>query len=97
MSYLDELANDIRSKVPHKLLPEGDTRDLFRIYAVLLLAKGTLVTPADVHNAWVAWMAGRDANHESLVRYEDLDADVAQADLPFVTAIRTVAASSQIS
>lgn len=89
--YLDELADEIREHVPADTLPEGDTSGLFLIYAALLLAKGEHVTRADVHNAWVAWMAGEDAAHESLIPYEGLDAATQAEDSPYVVAIRTVA------
>jgi hypothetical protein len=42
--------------VPDRLLPEGDTKPLFRLYALLALTKGRSVTAEDVHNAWAAWM-----------------------------------------
>ena len=91
--YLDELAEAIRQAVPAEALPDGDTPSLFRMYAVLLLAKGEQVTRADVHNAWVAWMAGQDGDHESLVPFGDLDPDTQAEDSPYVAAIRAVARS----
>jgi len=91
--YLDELADTIRQAVPASALPEDDTLPLFRGYAVLLLAKGEQVTPADVHNAWVAWMAGKGEDHESLVPFSDLDPATQAEDSPYVVAIRTVARS----
>lgn len=93
MMYLDELAEAIRRAVPPEALPDGDTSSLFRLYAVLLLAKGERVTRADVHNAWVAWMAGQDEDHESLVPFSDLDAEIQAEDSPYVMAIQTVARS----
>ena len=89
--YLDELAEAIRRAVPSEALPDGDIRSLFRAYAVLLLAKGQEVSPADVHNAWVAWMAGQDDDHESLIPFSDLDPETQAEDSPYVVAIRTVA------
>jgi hypothetical protein len=91
--YLDELARAIRQAVRPDALPDGDTFALFRVYAVLLLAKGEQVTRADVHNAWVAWMADQDGDHESLVPFSDLDAETQAEDSPYVRAIRTVARS----
>ena len=89
--YLDRLAEAIRQVVPPESLPDGDTSALFRIYAVLLLAKGQEVTRADVHNAWVAWMAGQDGDHESLVPFSGLDTETQAEDFPYVAAIRMVA------
>lgn len=93
MIYLDELAEAIRRAVPPDALPEGNTFPLFRVYAVLLLAKGEQVTRADVHNAWVAWMAGEGGYHESLVPFSDLNPATQAEDSPYVVAIRTVARS----
>jgi hypothetical protein len=89
--YLATLAGQIRARVPPDDLPEEETHALFLGYAVLLLAKGEDVTAADVHNAWVAWMAGREPTHDALVRYEQLDPEAAEMDEPFVQAIRAVA------
>jgi hypothetical protein len=89
--YLDELAEAIRRAVPPEALPDGDTLALFRLYAVLLLAKGEQVTRCDVHNAWVAWMAGQEGDHESLVPFADLDSETQAEDSPYVVAIRAVA------
>jgi hypothetical protein len=90
-SYIDELALVICGRVPPGKLPDEDTINLFRTYAVLLLAKGEAVTLEDVHNAWSAWMAARDPRHDSLVPFSSLSPDVAEADRPFLEAIRSVA------
>ena len=95
MNYLDDLADKIRAAVEPRDLPHDDTRDLFRMYALLLLAKGAAVNEADVHNAWVSWMAGRDSSHEALLPYDQLGDDVAEQDEPYVEAIRTVARAVQ--
>lgn len=95
MNYLDDLADRIRAAVSPGDLPHDDTRDLFRMYALLLLAKGAAVDEADVHNAWVAWMAGRDASHDALLPYEQLATDVAEQDRPYVEAIRLVARGTE--
>lgn len=92
MTYLDVVAADIRNAVPADDLPDGDATALFRSYAVLLLAKGGAVTVEDVHNAWVAWMAGRGEEHESMVPFAELPASTQAEDMPFVVAIRSVAA-----
>lgn len=91
MNYLDTIGAQIRSRVPSSDLPDEDTRGLFRVYAVLLLAKGTLVTPEDVHNAWAAWMCDRDPSHEAIVPFSDLAPHVASDDLPYAEAIRLTA------
>src|SRR6266702_3978902 len=71
-TYLDVLADEIRREVPADALPNEDTTDLFRLYAVLLLAKGQSVSRQDVHNAWVAWMSARGKQHSSMRPFEEL-------------------------
>jgi hypothetical protein len=93
VNYLDELGGQIRARVPPGDLPDEDTASLFRLYAVLLLAKGESVTTADVHNAWSAWMADRDADHDSLTPFAELPAGKVAEDEPFAEAIRLVARS----
>jgi hypothetical protein len=93
MTYLDEVARAIREAVPPDLMPDGDTAPLFRIYAVLALARGAEVTTEDVHDAWVAWMLERDPGHPSLRPFDELDEDVRRMDEPFAQAIRAVAAT----
>lgn len=90
-NYIDRIAAAIRQRVPTSALPDEDSADLFRVYAVLALAVGDRVTAEHVHNAWVAWMSGRDPGHDALVPFEELDQATAQADKPFVEAIRDVA------
>jgi hypothetical protein len=91
MNYIDRIASEIRVQVPAHELPDADTDSLFRIYAVLLLAKWEEVSSEDVHNAWVAWMSGKNSAHESLRPFEELSESVAADDGPFVDAIRFVA------
>ena len=91
MNYIDDLARKIQEAVSAANIPQGDSTELFRIYAVLLLAKGTNVTTEDVHNAWVAWMLGSDGSHPSLVRFSRLPAEVSKMDQPYVKAIHLIA------
>lgn len=91
MSYLDDLAAEIERRLPADRLPDGDTRSLFRLYALLALAKGHAVSAADVHNAWAAWMQERNPGHRSIKPFEVLDAETQASDEPFVEAIRAVA------
>lgn len=95
MNYIDALAAEIREEVPSGSLPGENTEDLFRIYAVLLLAKRASVTRGDVHDAWVAWMAMRGEQHESMAPFDELPAATRAEDSAFVQAIRRVAARHQ--
>jgi len=91
MSYLDDLAAQIEHEVPTDVLPQRDTKLLFRLYALLLLAKGSAVTAPDVHNAWAVWMQERDPSHPAISSFEELDPAAQASDEPFVAAIKSVA------
>jgi hypothetical protein len=91
MNYLDELAGEIAKEISPDVLPNADTSRLFRLYALLVLVKGTDVTAVDVHDAWSAWMLELDPGHRSIRPFEELDADTQASDEPYVAAIRAVA------
>lgn len=91
MNYLDEIGAKIRSRVSISDLPDENTHGLFRIYAVLLLAKGTSVTSEDVHNAWAAWMSEVDPSHDAIIPFSELPPCAAADDLPYAEAIRLTA------
>ncbi|MFJ6382363.1 hypothetical protein ACIQI7_20460 [Kitasatospora sp. NPDC092039] len=91
MSHLDPIAELIRSCLPTEATPPAGSDDLFRIYAVLLQAKGEQVTDEDVHNAWTAWTQSTDDSHKALVAFRDLDARTRALDAPYTLAIRTAA------
>ena len=94
MTYLDEIAAAIKSHVPAEVLPNEDRLDdLFRIYALLAQVKGAHVTAEDVHDAWALWMLGQERDHSSIKPFRELDPSTRREDLPFVEAIRTVAAN----
>ena len=97
MSYLDDIADAVRAHVPRSLVPDGDTALLFRLYAVLLLAKGEGVTTEDVHNAWSAWMQSERADHPALRPFDELDAATQDSDAPYADAIRAACRELQAS
>ena len=88
MTYLDQLADLIRSCLPAEAEPPADSDNLFRIYAVLLRAKGEQVTEEDIHDAWSAWMQSVNSRHQALVPFQDLDAQTRAFDAPYAQAIR---------
>lgn len=87
MNYLDHIAGRIERAIPKEARPTDDAQALYRLYALLVLTKGSATSLADVHNAWSVWMLERGANHESLVPFEDLPTEVQQEDKPFQRAI----------
>ncbi|MFI9599796.1 hypothetical protein ACIHCX_07925 [Streptomyces sp. NPDC052043] len=94
MTYLDPIADLIRSCLPPDARPPANSDGLFRIYAVLLQAKGEQVTDEDVHNAWSAWIQSVDCTHEALVPFKDLDPKTRAFDAPYAEAIRVAARRS---
>lgn len=91
VDYVSRVAEQIGSELRQEALPDEPVEDLLRIYAVLALALGEDVLAADVHDAWVAWKAGHDQSHVALLPFDSLDSETAREDLPFLTAIRSVA------
>jgi hypothetical protein len=91
VNYIDRLATEIRQQVPARLVPDGDTDALFRLYAVLLRIKGEAVSSEDVHDAWSAWMSATDPDHPALRPHRELSPATRAADVPYVEAIRAVA------
>jgi hypothetical protein len=91
LTYIDALADAIRRHMPQDLVPDGDTAMLFRVYAVLALAKGERVVLEDVHDAWAAWMTGQNPRHPSLTPFSELPAEIRRSDQPYLDAIRAVA------
>lgn len=90
-NYLDALAEAIYAEADSDLPLTGEDWPLYRLYAVLALAKGTQTTPRDAHNAWAAWAAAFQPNHRSLVPYDMLTPEVQALDQPYVDAIHAVA------
>jgi hypothetical protein len=89
-NYIDVIAARIAAKLDEgcglsMAIPQ-EAR-LLRLYALLVLTRGTLVTTWNVHDAWATWQADINPHHRALVPF------VVQAlDLPYARAIRDVAA-----
>lgn len=92
MNYLDLLAAEIQRAADSEATPPDEDLPLYRLYAVLLLAKGQAVTAEDVHNAWVAWASEHDPDSPSLKPFKELSPGTQRRDEPYVAAIHKVAA-----
>ena len=91
MNYLDKIAAEIqRIADPGAIPPDGDL-PLYRLYAVLLLAKGQDVTEEDVHNAWVAWASDHEPESRNLLPFKELSLHTQRKDELYVDAIHQVA------
>lgn len=91
MTYLDDLAATIRGYAPANGSQTPGLDSLFRLYAVLALAKGEAVTAEDVHNAWVAWTQDSDTVHSEVRPFSELDHATQAEDDPYAEAIRLAA------
>ena len=91
VNYLTEIAAAILAELPEDLIPAEGAHDLMLLYAILATTVGASVNREHVHDAWVAWMTSRGEQHEAMVPYEALAADVQQRDEPYADAIRRVA------
>lgn len=89
MTYLDDLAATIRAYAPANGSPTPELDSLFRLYAVLALAKGLAVTAEDVHNAWAAWTQDSDPAHSEVRPFSELDRATQAEDDPYAEAIRS--------
>jgi hypothetical protein len=91
-SYLEQMAAEIQAEIDPALVPRGDTTSLWRIYAVLVRAKGVDVQASDVHDAWTAWALGAKPGHGALLPFEQLDRATQAKDEPYLAAMQRVAA-----
>lgn len=91
-NYIDRIAEQIADACDGlwSQMPD-DGRLLYRIYAVLVLSKGTETTRRDVHDAWSAFTAWERPGHRSLVPFDQLTPAVRELDQQFVDAIHAAA------
>lgn len=80
-NYAQDAIDAVTSEQP--TLPD----ELARLYALLVLVKGTDTTMEDVHDAWSVWTTPADPEHRCLVPYSELAVDVQDLDGPFQQAI----------
>jgi hypothetical protein len=91
VNYLDKIAAEIQRSADPEALPPDEDLPLYRLYAVLLLAKGQDVTAEDVHNAWAAWASEHEPASQHLRPFKELSLRVQRKDEVYVDAIHQVA------
>lgn len=96
MNYLNLLAAEIQREANPEAVPPDEDLPLYRLYAVLLLAKGATVNDEDVHNAWAAWASEHEPDSNKLIPFKELSLKVQRKDDPYVAAIRRVAERHRI-
>lgn len=92
-SYLDRIAAEIRRVADPNAASLDEDLLLYRLYAVLLLAKGENVTAEDVHNAWAAWASECEPESRNILPFKELSVSVQRKDQLYVDAIHQVARS----
>lgn len=96
-SYLDKIAVELRRTADPDAAISDEDLPLYRIYAVLLLAKGQDVVAEDVHNAWAAWASEHEPKNPNLLPFKELSLRVQRKDQSYVDAIHQVAERMQVS
>jgi len=96
MNYLDKVADEIQRVADPQATPPDEDLPLYRLYAVLLLAKGKEVTLEDVHNAWVAWASNHEPDNRRILPFKELSLSTQRKDQIYVDAIHEVAARLRI-
>jgi hypothetical protein len=90
MAYIQDIADQLHAELGDLLPNDARYQPLARIYAVLVLAKGTKTTMVDVHDAWTAWCEVDDPSHRSMIPFTELDLDRQLLDHPYLAAIHKV-------
>jgi hypothetical protein len=91
VNYLDKIGAEIQRIADPDAVPPDEDMPLYRLYALLLLAKGKDVIAEDVHNAWVAWASDHDPENRNLLPFKELSLRVQGKDQAYVDAIHEVA------
>lgn len=94
MDYITRKAHEIYSLAHNGGTPDAEHIALYRIYAVLCLAKGEATTNEDVHDAWSAWTAATFPEHRSLKPYKALSPETQAYDTAYARAIHLASANT---
>jgi len=84
MNYIQELQSELSKKIDVE-------KELLDLYTLLVLVKGPMCTCKDIHDAWSIWQNSTMPLHKSLIRFEELDADVQNLDIEYRDAVIEVA------
>jgi hypothetical protein len=91
VNYLDKIGAEIQRAADPDATPPDEDLPLYRLYAVLLLAKGQDVTAEDVHNAWAAWASDHQPDSSNILPFKELSLRTQRKDQLYVNAIHEVA------
>jgi hypothetical protein len=91
VNYLELIGAEIQREADPESTPPDEDMPLYRLYALLLLAKGNEVTDEDVHNAWVVWATEHQPESDKIMPFKELSLRSQRKDDPYTEAIRRVA------
>jgi len=84
LNYLDALASAIRAEAEPGWISEGHTTSLFRMYAVLIRARGAAITESDVHDVRSAWALVEQPAEAAIQPFKILDPPVQAKDATYI-------------
>lgn len=94
VTYIDEIVEKVMNECKIK------SRDLAKLYALLVLTKGNSITLKDVHDAWALNMNYRPTtdkcfghDHKSIVPFNELSVESQNKDQRFVNSLIKIANS----
>lgn len=93
MNYIDIIARRIELSLKPADRPQKNAQQLYRLYALLAMSKGSATTLADVHNAWSIWMLEQEPCHPAIIKFSHLEETKQIEDKPFLEAIKSVSSS----
>lgn len=96
-TYIDEVIERVKQETGIK------SKETLKMYALLVLVKGTDITLSDVHDGWSMVMNFKEANppycygheHKSIVPFDQLSADTQERDRKYVEALIKIAKERQ--
>ncbi|MGW8535776.1 DUF7701 domain-containing protein [Rhodococcus qingshengii] len=93
MNYIDSVARKIELSLKPEDRPQENAQQLYRLYALLAMSKGSATTLTDVHNAWSIWMLEQEPCHPAIREFSHLEKTKQTEDEPFLEAIKAVSFS----
>ena len=96
-TYIDEVIEKVQQETGLK------SKETLKMYALLVLVKGTEITLSDVHDGWSMMMNFKEANpphcygheHKSIVPFDQLSVETQERDRKYMEALIKIAKERQ--
>lgn len=96
-TYIDEVIERVKQETGIK------SKETLKMYALLVLVKGTDITLSDVHDGWSMVMNFKEVNppycygheHKSIVPFDQLSVETQERDRKYVEALIKIAKERQ--